>query len=109
MHISLGEFANAQKDWSEKTFGPAEHRGPLGPLKHLAKEAVESQEAIGSDHLLEELADCLFLLIDAAWRSGYWTDDLLGAAYLKLEKNKERTWPDWRKADANAPIEHVRS
>jgi hypothetical protein len=44
MH-TLGEFANAQMDWSEKTFGPKEHRGPIGPLKHLAKEAVESQEA----------------------------------------------------------------
>ena len=108
MH-TLGEFANAQMDWSEKTFGPKEHRGPIGPLKHLAKEAVESQEAVGTDHLLEELADCLFLLVDATWRSGYWTSDLLTAAYAKLEKNKERTWPDWRTAPTDSPIEHVRS
>lgn len=106
---TIGEFMNAQKDWSEKTFGPAEIRGPIGPLKHLAKEAVESQEAVGTDHLLEELADCLFLLVDATWRSGYWSTDLLRAAYDKLDKNKERTWPDWKTADPNAAIEHVRS
>jgi len=108
MH-ALGEFMNAQQSWSEKTFGPPEHRGPIGPLKHLAKEAVEASESVGTEHALEELADCLFLLCDATWRSGFWVNDLLKAAYEKLDKNKERTWPDWRTADANAPIEHVRS
>jgi hypothetical protein len=95
-------------DWSEKTFGPKEHRGPLGPLKHLAKEAVEAQNAVGTDELLEELADCLFLLVDATWRSGFWTTDLMRAAMLKLDKNKGREWGDWRTKDPNAAIEHVR-
>lgn len=109
MSASLGEFASAQQDWSEKTFGPASHRGPLGPLKHLAKEAVEAQDAVGKEGYLEELADCLFLLVDATWRSGYWTSDLISEAFKKLDKNKEREWGDWRTKDPNAAIEHVRS
>jgi hypothetical protein len=26
----------------------------------------------------------------------------------KLAKNEKREWPDWRTADPNGPIEHVR-
>lgn len=107
---TLGEFANFQKDWSEKTFGPPEFRGPAGPLKHLAKEAMEAaSEEVGTEKQLEELADCLFLIVDATFRSGFWTTDLLSAAMKKLDKNKEREWPDWKSADPNAPIEHDRS
>lgn len=113
MDITLGEFFNMQSDWSAKTFGPADVRGPRGPLIHLGKEVAESLETLNyggiNDEFLEELADCLFLLVDAAWRAGYTNKDLMGMAYQKLEKNRARTWPDWRTADANAPVEHVRS
>lgn len=106
MSHALGEFASAQQAWSEKTFGPNDVRGPLGPLKHLEKEAREAQEAVGSDELLEELADCLFLVVDATWRAGFWTSDLLRAAFDKLDKNKAREWPAITPGDN--PVEHVR-
>lgn len=105
----LQGFIDAQRGWSEETFGLGSHRGPTGPLKHLAKEAVEAQEAVGTEHLIEELADCLFLLVDAMWRSGYTSEDLLGSAFRKLEKNKARNWGNWKDKDPNAAIEHVRS
>ena len=108
MSHTLGEFANLQRAWSEKTFGPDEVRGPKGPLMHLELEVQEAIRAIGTDEALEELADCLFLIVDATWRSGFWTTDLLSAAMAKLDKNKSREWGDWRQGDPNAPVEHVR-
>lgn len=108
MSVSIGEFASLQQQWSEKTFGPNDVRGPKGPLMHLELEVQEAIKAIGTEDALEELADCLFLLVDATWRSGYWTSDLLAAAMAKLDKNKSREWGDWRKKDLNAPIEHQR-
>lgn len=112
MNITLGEFFNMQSDWSSNTFGPGSVRGPRGPLLHLGKEVSECLEELDykgiTPELLEEFADCLFLLVDATWRAGYTNQDLMRAAYEKLEKNRARSWPDWRASDPNAPIEHVR-
>ncbi len=35
--------------------------------------------------------------------------ELREAIFLKLERNMGRTWPDWRTASPDQPIEHVRS
>jgi dATP/dGTP pyrophosphohydrolase len=91
--------------FSDKAFGPASFRGPLGPLKHLEKEAREAQEATGD---IEEYADCLLLVFDATRRAGFTIYDLFDAAEAKVEKNKTRKWPEWRGADPNIPLEHDR-
>lgn len=125
----FNQFWDEQAEWSEKTFGSSTERGPLGPLKHLEKEAKEAQaeanmllgfiEAkqqentkdydtdirVGTASLKEEIADCLFLTIDAARRSGMTPEDLLSVAFAKLEKNKKRTW---QKPTTDGPVEHVR-
>src|SRR5688500_7375797 len=54
-----------QAEWSQATFGSDDERGPIGALKHLAKEAVEAQAAPDDE---EEYADCLLLILDAARR-----------------------------------------
>ena len=51
-------------EWSEKTFGNV---GPIGPLKHLSKEALEAAADPGD---LSEWADMQFLLWDAQRRAG---------------------------------------
>lgn len=109
MTVSLGEFANAQQDWSYKTFGPPEHRGSEGPLNHLAKEVQEAKAAIGTPEYMEECADCLFLLVDAVHRSGFWITDLLDEAMKKLDKNKDRQWRDWRTLAPGEVSEHIKS
>ena len=38
------QFWDQQAEWSRATFGSDTERGPLGPLKHLEKEAKEAQE-----------------------------------------------------------------
>lgn len=100
--------------WSQRTFGTDKERGPVGPLKHLRKEADEALEAavelsgpwpIREDSLEEELADCLMLVLDAARRSGVGLWDLVDAARRKLAVNKTRTYP---KPVGDEPSEHVR-
>lgn len=95
-------FWKALEEWSTATFGTAQERGPVGPLKHLAKEVNECLAAPGD---LEEYADLLFLVFDAARRAGFSYIDLETAAWQKLAKNERRTWP---KPTSDEPVEHVR-
>ena len=97
---SMIEFADKfsdlvadQSKWSQATFGSDSERGPMGPLKHLEKEARECQEAVGTPELREELAKCLLLLLDASRRAGIKPTQLVEAAQAKMVKNKQRTWP----------------
>lgn len=93
---------NDHSDWSQRTFGSDSVRGPLGPLKHLEKEAREAQ---ANPRDLSEYADCLLLLMDSARRAGIGPWALIQAAHDKLQINKTRTWPHSRGDD---PVEHVR-
>lgn len=88
--------------WSDATFGTPEERGPEGPLQHLAKEVVEVQEAPDD---LEEYADCLMLLVDAARRAGYGLMELIDAWGRKLDICKAREWPV---PVPGQPCEHIR-
>ena len=75
-------------EWSDATFGDV---GPVGPLKHLSKEALEA--AADPDDLLE-WADMQFLLWDAQRRAGIPDDFITVAMIEKLEINKKRQWPE---------------
>lgn len=104
------DFHDQQLEWSFNTFGPKSIRGPIDPLIHLIKEAQETIDAVrDGENPIEEFADIFFLLNDALWRAGFNFKNLMDAAFKKLEKNKQRTWPDWKTADPNAPVEHDRS
>ena len=95
-------FAYWRKKWSHAQFGEPRARGPLGPLKHMAKEV---QEALAKPGDVEEYADLLHLLLDASDRAGFTFADVLAAAVKKLEKNIMREWP---KTVGDEPTEHVR-
>ena len=99
---NLIHLCKDQAEWSQKTFGSDQERGPIGPLKHLEKEAREAQE---NPRDYEEYADCLLLILDAARRAGLDASNLVAAARLKMNKNKARTWP---KPVNDEPVEHVR-
>lgn len=98
----LRAFWREQAKWSQATFGSDKERGPTGPLKHLAKEAVEAQ-ANPTD--LMEFVDCLFLTFDATRRAGFTFQQLCDAAWDKLEINKARKW---QKPTTDDAVEHVR-
>lgn len=75
-------------EWSDATFGDV---GPVGPLKHLSKEALEAA-ANPEDPL--EWADMQFLLWDAQRRMGISDDFITRAMIEKLAINKTRQWPE---------------
>lgn len=113
--VDMLDFFERQQEWSYETFGPPSFKGPAGPLDHLRKEAKEAYDEateVGGDfdaaRLREEIADCLFLVFDAAHRAGMTYAELTAVARAKLAKNKARTWPDWRGTDPDKAIEHVR-
>ncbi|EDJ5818270.1 DUF550 domain-containing protein [Salmonella enterica] len=75
-------------EWSDATFGDV---GPIGPLKHLSKEALE---AAAEPDDLSEWADMQFLLWDAQRRAGITDKQITWAMVEKLEVNKKREWPE---------------
>ncbi|AWT21642.1 DUF550 domain-containing protein, partial [Klebsiella michiganensis] len=74
--------------WSQATFGNV---GPIGPLKHLSKEALEAAAEPGD---LSEWADMQFLLWDAQRRAGITDEQITLAMIEKLAVNKLREWPE---------------
>ena len=95
-----------QQAWSAETFGPAEVRGHRGVLDHIRKELVEIEAEPGD---VTEWADLIILAFDGAWRSGHPPADTIAAIKAKQERNEGRQWPDWRTADPDKAIEHVRA
>jgi hypothetical protein len=84
-----------QAAWSAATFGP----GPrtAGLLDHIASELDE----IRADPLdLGEWVDVVIL--------GHSPAEIIAAVRAKQARNEARTWPDWRTADPDRAIEHVR-
>jgi hypothetical protein len=91
-----------QRLWSRQTFGPGKRTG--GVIAHIRKELAEIEKAPCD---LTEWIDVLLLAFDGAMRAGYTPEMVCAALDAKLMVNEARQWPDWRKFDENAPIEHV--
>ena len=86
--------------WSQATFGDV---GPVGPLKHLSKEALESAAEPGD---LSEWADMQFLLWDAQRRAGISDEQITQAIIGKLAVNKQREWPEPKDGE---PRQHIKT
>ena len=82
------QVRNEHAKWSQATFGNV---GPVGPLKHLSKEALE---AAAEPDDLSEWADMQFLLWDAQRRAGITDEQITQAMIEKLAVNKQREWPE---------------
>lgn len=82
------QVRSAHAEWSQATFGNV---GPVGPLKHLSKEALEAAAEPGD---LSEWADMQFLLWDAQRRAGITDEQITQAMIDKLAVNKQREWPE---------------
>lgn len=86
-------------EWSEKTFGNV---GPVGPLKHLSKEALEAAADPGD---LSEWADMQFLLWDAQRRAGITDEQITVALEEKLKVNMARQWPEPKDSEPRLHIQ----
>lgn len=100
----LLDLWNSQSEWSQATFGTDQQRGPIGGLRHLAKEANEAAEDPTN---IVEYADCFLLILDASRRAGFSLGDLLDAAEAKHQVNKLRIWP--KPAADDQPTEHIKT
>lgn len=95
----IQRLQNDTGEWSDSVFGA--NRSPLAPLHHL-KDEVE--ETISCPRDVMEYADCLILLIDAFRMAGGTADNLVEAAFIKLEINKNRIWGE---PDINGVVHHI--
>lgn len=84
------QVGSEHAEWSQATFGNV---GPVGPLKHLSKEALEAAAEPGD---LSEWADMQFLLWDAQRRAGITDEQITQAMIEKLAVNKQRSCPEPR-------------
>lgn len=87
-------------EWSQATFGDV---GPVGPLKHLSKEALE---AAAEPEDLSEWADMQFLLWDAQRRAGISDVEITAAMEEKLKVNMARQWPEPKDGE---PRQHIKA
>ncbi|HEL3554124.1 TPA: DUF550 domain-containing protein [Klebsiella pneumoniae] len=93
------QIRNDHAEWSQSTFGNV---GPIGPLKHLSKEALEAAAEPGD---LSEWADMQFLLWDAQRRAGITDEQITQAMIEKLAVNKQRKWPEPKDGE---PLLHIK-
>lgn len=104
---SFDDYLRRHLEWGHATFGtPADGRGPKGPLDHIKKEIVEIEE---DPYDLKEWIDIIILGIDGFLRAGGKLTMLLPMLFAKQATNALRNWPDWKTADPNKAIEHVRT
>lgn len=85
-------------EWSQATFANV---GPIGSLKHLAKEALEAAENPAD---LSEWADIQFLVWDAQRRAGISDEQVVEEMAKKLPILKAREWPA---AKDGEPVQHI--
>lgn len=93
-----------QRAFSLRTFGPGNRAA--GVVNHIRKELKEIE---AEPHDLKEWIDVAILAFDGAWRTGAEPEEIARAFEAKQATNEGRQWPDWRTADPDKAIEHVRA
>jgi len=101
--FDLVEHLYRQRSFSVSTFGPGSRS--TGIINHIRKELIEIENSPAD---VTEWIDVVLLAFDGAWRAGHSPEDIVQALFMKQRKNESRTWPDWRTADPEAAIEHVK-
>lgn len=105
--FDIVEHLVRQRAFSDRTFGPGLHTE--GVADHIVKELIE----VSADPTdLAEWVDVIILAFDGATRCaqhlGLPMSSIAEGIVTKQAKNEARRWPDWRTADPNKAIEHVR-
>ena len=101
--FDLVAHIHRQMGFSREAFGPASRT--LGVLDHIRKELDEVAADPGD---VSEWADLILLALDGAWRAGHTPEQIAAAIDWKQGINEKRTWPDWRGADPDKAIEHLK-
>lgn len=102
--FDLHAHLTRQREFSDRTFGWGVRTA--GVLDHIRKELREIE---AKPHDLSEWIDVVILAFDGAGRAGYAPAEIIAALVGKQARNEARQWPDWRTADPDKAIEHVRA
>lgn len=112
MDLRLDEIIAVQAKWSAETFGPGCRLNGL--IDHIRKE-LDEIEKDPTDVM--EFIDVAVLAFDGAWRLLQYgachpeiqvPRRVAEAYWAKIKKNMDRRWPDWRTAEPDKAIEHIR-
>lgn len=112
--MDLKQHLIRQMVFSRATFGPGARTE--GVLDHIKREMKEVLDSNGS---AEEWVDLVILSLDGLtreiWAGGnyeipadYAAAEAVDCILRKQARNERRDWPDWRTADPDKAIEHVR-
>lgn len=101
------EIFMAITTWQEQVFPNATATSKMKHLQEEVKEVLHEleQPKVSTSKLLEEYADCLFLLYGAVNSSGFSYDDMQLALIDKFEKNLQRKWGE---PDADGIVKHIK-
>lgn len=103
--MSFSQIVDDQRNWSSGTFGPGSRIE--GICKHIEKELAEIRlEVVEGGNYALELIDVFILTIDALWRSGLSSEEIIDLVLKKQAINRARLWE--RDKGGDFPIEHVR-
>ncbi|MBO9398774.1 DUF550 domain-containing protein [Shimia sp. R9_2] len=120
--MDFAEYLARQVAVSRCNFGPYERTE--GVIDHIKKELKEVQAEDYPEGRMKEWVDVAILALDGLTRStrsyldsvapGATADEVADVAVKQIlkkqrGKNELRDWPDWRTADPNKAIEHVRA
>ncbi len=116
--MDLKQHLLRQMAFSHQAYGPGERQA--GVIDHIRKELVEVEESNGDS---SEWVDVVILALDGLTRRlafignhgerrNPYPEGVAGLACRmildKQARNEARTWPDWRAADRDKAIEHIR-
>lgn len=107
--VTLSRILLNQAHWSHETFGP--QFKPKGNIDHIRKELKEYED----NPSLKEAVDVFILAMELLWRTAREEHPhqvmelaVIDAITSKMDINLDRIWPDWRTADPNKAIEHIK-
>lgn len=102
----IQKFMDANRKWTDDTFGPL---SAVSALKHLKKEVGETIDAIEQSEPEEairaEFSDCFLLLLNACHKHGISFSDLFAVAESKMKINRERKWGQ---VNSEGFVEHLK-
>ncbi|MGL4525779.1 MAG: dATP/dGTP pyrophosphohydrolase domain-containing protein [Aestuariivirga sp.] len=114
--MDLKQHLTRQMAWSRANFGPGARTA--GIIDHIERELFEVESATDSVERSKEWTDVAILALDGLTRELWATfpefdapriaELAVGMIEGKQGKNERRDWPDWRTADPNKAIEHIK-
>ena len=118
MSFDLEKHLARQIAFSRATFGPGARReGVCDHIRReIEKEILSDERTIDDEEAAEEFVGLVILSLDGLTRAlvaaGVAWHHVPSCAcemiIAKQAENEQRDWPDWRTADPNKAIEHVR-